>query len=200
MDMKHFPKAEQNTSEWSGGTTTELYLYPPDGNYGERRFKVRLSTAVCRDETSVFTKLPDTERVLMVLDGAVELCHENGRTVKLYPGDQDAFSGGEKTVSHGVCQDFNLMLRENADGNLEYVSLKAGEKKAMNRKEDVLGVYLLRGKLGVSCGKENAEMEAGDFLLLDTGDAENEENGKTELAAPESCVFVLAHIMLRPNG
>ena len=127
--MKYFPKAEQNTSEWSGGTTTELYLYPPDGNYGERRFKVRLSTAVCRDETSVFTKLPDTRRILMVLDGAVELCHENGRTVKLYPGDQDAFSGGEKTVSHGVCQDFNLMLRENADGNLEYVSLKAGEKR-----------------------------------------------------------------------
>ena len=52
--MRYVPNAEQKVSEWSGGTTTELYLYPPDGSYRERRFKIRLSTAVCRDETSVF--------------------------------------------------------------------------------------------------------------------------------------------------
>ena len=67
-DMRYVPNAEQKVSEWSGGTTTELYLYPPDGSYRERRFKVRLSTAVCRDETSVFTKLSDTKRILMVLE------------------------------------------------------------------------------------------------------------------------------------
>ena len=76
------------------------------GSYRERRFKIRLSTAVCRDETSVFTKLSDTKRILMVLDGAVELCHESGKTVRLCPGDQDAFSGGEKTVR--MCLVFTL--------------------------------------------------------------------------------------------
>lgn len=94
--MRYVPNAEQKVSEWSGGTTTELYLYPPDGSYRERRFKVRLSTAVCRDETSVFTKLSDTKRILMVLDGAVELCHESGKTVRLCPGVRTPFREGKR--------------------------------------------------------------------------------------------------------
>ena len=33
-------KAEEfSTSNWSGGTTTQLYIYPEDGNYAERNFQ-----------------------------------------------------------------------------------------------------------------------------------------------------------------
>ena len=134
----------------------------------------------------MFTKLSDTKRILMVLDGAVELCHESGKTVRLCPGDQDAFSGGEKTVSHGACQDFNLMLKEGADGQLEYLKLTAGEKKIFDVKTDVLGIYLVTGSLDVSYHGKYQKMKKGDFLYEDSS------HGEMVVHAFESCTLVIA--------
>lgn len=32
-------------TDWSGGETNQLFLYPENGDYGERKFSYRLSTA-----------------------------------------------------------------------------------------------------------------------------------------------------------
>ena len=34
-----------STSKWSGGSTTELFIWPKDASYAERRFNIRISTA-----------------------------------------------------------------------------------------------------------------------------------------------------------
>lgn len=188
--MQYISKEEQHTTEWSGGTTTELYLYPPDGSYKERKFLVRLSTAICRDENSVFTKLSDTQRILMVLDGEISLSHGDGKWEGLKPGEQISFSGEENTISQGTCQDFNLMLKEGATGNLVYVSVMAGEKHKIFSDADNLGIYLVRGNVIVFDGEEHQEMQSEDFLLLGT------EKGETVVTAIESSIFVVAKIYL----
>ena len=38
------------TSKWSGGSTTELYIYPPQAVYREGNFKCRISSATVEVE------------------------------------------------------------------------------------------------------------------------------------------------------
>ena len=68
MSMKIYPASTQKTAKWSGGLTTELFIYPEGSAYSERNFDFRLSTATVEIETSVFTPLPHVQRTLMVLE------------------------------------------------------------------------------------------------------------------------------------
>lgn len=149
-------KENQKTSQWSGGTTTELFLYPPEGSYASRNFLFRLSSASCQDSESVFTSLPGVKRILMVLDGRITLCHNGKRKVTLQPGDQDRFTGDETTRSTGGCVDFNLMMKGNTEGNLFYRKIQQAELLSLDGfsvkgKPDLtdgcyFGIYLVKGK------------------------------------------------------
>ena len=46
MEIFHLTHDDYQSSRWSGGTTTCLYLYPSNGDYPSRRFRVRISSAV----------------------------------------------------------------------------------------------------------------------------------------------------------
>ena len=61
---------------WSGGTTTELFIYPEGATYEDRNFKFRLSIATVESETSEFTPLAGVKRTLMLLHGELTLKHE----------------------------------------------------------------------------------------------------------------------------
>lgn len=54
------------TSKWSGGSTTELYIYPPQAVYREGNFKCRISSATVEVEKSDFTSLPGVKRYLSI--------------------------------------------------------------------------------------------------------------------------------------
>lgn len=43
--IEKLPAGEFNISRWSGGTTTELFIWPYGASYAERRFSIRISTA-----------------------------------------------------------------------------------------------------------------------------------------------------------
>ena len=62
-----------NIGNWTGGQTKELAIYPPKSKYLDRNFIWRLSSATVETEESDFSKLPDYDRVLMVLEGEVVL-------------------------------------------------------------------------------------------------------------------------------
>lgn len=56
--IEKLPAGEFNISRWSGGTTTELFIWPHGASYAERRFGIRISTATVDIAQSTFTKLP----------------------------------------------------------------------------------------------------------------------------------------------
>lgn len=103
-------RQDLNTTRWSGGTTTQLAIWPADGDYASRRFSWRVSSAVVEDEESTFTSLPGVERTLMILEGSLQLEHEGHYTTVLEQFDQDNFSGSWTTRSRGRVTDFNLMV------------------------------------------------------------------------------------------
>ena len=110
-------KDELSHNRWSGGVTTQLAIWPEGADYGARLFDWRISTAIVEDEKSVFTALPGIHRLLMILDGEIEVTHNGERALAMKPlADVDEFEGGWETVSVGRCVDFNLMTVDGYPG------------------------------------------------------------------------------------
>ena len=121
MKKQLISPTDYKTSNWSGGETTELFLYPPNGDYGTRQFDYRVSTAKVNLAQSDFTSLDGFERLIMSLDNPLELHHTNEfglRKVMLQPFEVNRFRGSEKTKSFGTCQDFNLIFSDELEGDM----------------------------------------------------------------------------------
>lgn len=168
-------KEEQKTANWSGGTTTELAIYPKDANYSERNFKWRLSSAVVKDEKSTFTSLRGIWRFIMVLEGEMTLEHEGKYTVHLKPFEQDSFSGEWVTKSTGKVKDFNLMLCSGCEGNISAVELRKHGvfevKEEISRsgnkgKRLTEAFYCVNGNALVNIDERKINLNEGDFLLI----------------------------------
>ena len=78
-------KRDVNTSVWSGGSTAQLFIYPPDAGYADRNFEVRLSSATVEEESSVFTNLPGYHRILMPLNASLRLVYRDHGEVFINP-------------------------------------------------------------------------------------------------------------------
>lgn len=156
------------TNTWSGGTTTELLIYPLSADYAKRSFDFRLSTATVETETSDFTPLPGISRKLMVLDGEMILHHNGHASQHVRKFDVAVFDGSWRTRSHGRCTDFNLMLQGNR-GDLNSHLLAAQEVLHLNIPDHTkhLFVYLWEGKLLAQIQNEKHELDAQDLLVVE---------------------------------
>lgn len=159
--MRIIKNADLKTTTWSGGTTTQLFLFPEGSSYEKRDFLFRISTATVEQEESVFTSLPGFKRKLMVLEGELLIKHKGHYEKKLKPFDQDEFDGGWETGAQGRVTDFNLMIAKGISGDLEAIVLNAGEEKKVGRKL-VFG-YVFRGSIKIN----ESVVEAGDFISFD---------------------------------
>ena len=113
LEECHFKK-----SNWSGGSTTELYIFPKNASYIERNFEVRISTAQVEVEKSNFTSLPGVNRKLMILDGEITISHQNHHSKLLKKYEVDSFKGEWNTSAIGTCTDFNVMTTTNIHSDL----------------------------------------------------------------------------------
>lgn len=116
-------KADQRTSVWSGGTTTELSIYPGNAEYSKRNFSWRLSSARVETEESTFTSLPGVWRYIMVIEGEMYLEHESHHSIHLGPNEKDSFSGSWTTKSKGRVRDFNLMVTNGYKGEIQGLNI-----------------------------------------------------------------------------
>ncbi len=114
---------EYITTAWSGGKTTQLFIYPEEADYSRRNFKFRLSSATVESEKSEFTKLEGVYRFITPLDGQLKLTHDHIQYIDLQPFEVYEFDGNKDTVSFGKVRDFNLMLRSGAEGKLDSICI-----------------------------------------------------------------------------
>lgn len=113
-------RTDYEKQKWTGGNTTELYLYPEDGDYESRDFIFRISVAQVEEKDSKFTILAGIDRKFMLLDGELALS-ENGRTYQeLDKFVEHDFYGEWETRSFGKCTCINLML-QGAVGSMHVV-------------------------------------------------------------------------------
>lgn len=168
-------KEEQTTTNWAGGTTTELAIYPKDAIYSQRNFKWRLSSAVVNDEKSTFTSLKGIWRLIMVLDGELTLEHKGKHTVHLKPFEQDSFSGEWITNSTGKVKDFNLMMASGCEGSISAIELRKDKfvqiEEELSKSSDegkclTEAFYCVNGNTLVNIDARVIELNEGDFLLI----------------------------------
>lgn len=171
-------KEEQlQTNLWSGGTTTQLAIYPKDATYSQRNFKWRLSSAKVEAEESIFTSLPGINRIIMISEGEMTLEHKNHYKKLLKRFDQDSFSGSWTTKSYGKVVDFNLMMSEGCDGELEDIHLGKDETKIItfhNKKgfsQYTEAIYCVSGGISIEVKPEEIfVMHIGDIFLIKAED------------------------------
>lgn len=172
--IKVIKKHEHLTTAWAGGVTTQLAIYPEDADYGKRNFEWRISSAEIRSAESLFTRLPDYWRQIMVIEGELILEYEGLRQVHLKPYVQESFSGGLVTRSKGKATDFNLMLAAGCSGELEPLHIPKGSFHEIARRtgnnenlQETEAFYCTRGRIDVSTNEnEPLRLEEGDLLLL----------------------------------
>ena len=175
--IKVIKKEKLSISKWSGGTTTQLYIYPENELYENRNFKFRISSAKVDLEESTFTKLPNIRRKIMILDGKLKLVHENHHEIILEKFDQDTFYGDWNTKSYGKVTDFNLMLNKNTDGIIEHIDLE-NERTIYYENDDKYEnlaevFYIVKGKINISIGDECELLETGDVAIIKNSDKLN---------------------------
>lgn len=184
MKIKKLTMSDYNVSKWSGGSTTELAIFPEGADYGKREFLWRISSATVEIEKSSFTSLPGVQRIIMPLDGELKLHHLNQRELILQPFEQDRFPGDWQTESEGKVQDFNVMCQAGAEANLEHFSLKAGEKFQLLNDDKVAGsifLFCYKGKVEISSLEDILLNDFESFLIK----LENGEVLDLELTAVE---------------
>ncbi|MGB4587854.1 MAG: HutD family protein [Clostridiaceae bacterium] len=159
--MRIIRNKEYKNTSWTGGTTTEIYLYPEDGNYMRKQFDYRISTATIEIEESLFTELPGIERVIVPLEKRMVLLHGEEK-VLLSPYEPYRFSGGKRTISRGVNRDFNLMMNHGKRGDIEILMIYP-ETSIMEEGKNTLYFY----EKGVEAIKVGEEMLfPGDSILV----------------------------------
>ena len=177
-------KSELAVSNWAGGSTTQLFLYPSGASYAARDFEVRLSSATVEQTPSTFTNLPGYHRILMPLSAPLKLAFENHGEADLSPFESVEFDGEWNTVSHGVCTDIGIMLAAGWHGSLKAVS--SGEYECA---VGFTGVYTLADGVKASTAGEEYTLSQGDFLLL-----ESDAAGKLEITAQRENAAILFQV------
>ena len=165
MSFRIVDAVDLPVSIWSGGTTTQLFISPQGSSYAARDFDFRLSVATVEAESSVFTALPGVSRKLMILDGEVRVEHKGRYQKTLGVFDQDSFEGDWETVSAGTCTDFNLMMRNGVQGDVEAVVLEEGAlHNLVNDSEpSKTFAYLWRGAVTVG----GVSVKMGSLLVIE---------------------------------
>ncbi len=159
-------------SKWSGGTTTQLAIYPKKSSYLDRNFVWRLSSATVDTEESDFTRLPDYDRVLMVLKGQTVLSYEGERVVRLGELAQDRFDGAWKTKSFGKITDFNLMVRKGNEGHLDLIYPKQEKEVLASEYEGELplathALYCKEGYFVAEAGGNTQMVRQGELFVME---------------------------------
>lgn len=171
MQYRIITPEEYETGVWSGGTTTQLAIYPPGASYADRNFIFRLSSATVDTEQSEFTHLPDYDRWLMIFEGRARLVHDSEKEVTLNPYECDAFDGGISTVSFGRVTDYNLMLRKGGTGSMKAIGLDENIKEIRimpqgEYQSGFAGVFLQGEYAQITLCGEPLKLENGCQLLV----------------------------------
>lgn len=112
MKILHLTEKDYKVGLWSGGSTTELFIWPEGADYARREFTLRVSSARVDLEESDFTPLMGVTRYITPLTGGFTLTHPGTAPVVMGPlSEPYRFSGEIQTHCVGRATDFNLMLK-----------------------------------------------------------------------------------------
>jgi environmental stress-induced protein Ves len=166
MIIEHIKAADLTTHNWSGGTTTQLVIYPKDSDYKKQNFQFRISTATVEADESDFTKLSGVSRKLMILNGEIDIEHKGKYSKNIKKFDQDEFSGDWETKSYGKATDFNLMTVGNIKNEIDAFIITNTTIIHTNSEYNYYGFYVYNGTPEFSINESKFKANKGDFIQI----------------------------------
>lgn len=188
MTIEKLTPDNYTTSVWSGGTTTQLMIYPKTACYSERNFLFRISSATVETDHSLFTSLPGFTRYITPLNDSLQLVHRDHRSLLLHPLEIDCFQGEWHTEGFGKVTDFNLMVASVCRGSMTARSVNGKEMIRIEANTHYLG-YLYQGALTTRIGATQFSLNAGEALYIRTDTTE-----QLSLFSDSSCSLVWCSI------
>jgi environmental stress-induced protein Ves len=146
MKLKIHQLNPSKTITWASGTSTELFVFPENGNFQTRDFEFRISTATVEAEETNFSDFSGLTRILIVLNGNLTLVHEGKYTKKLAPFDQDRFDGSWNTRSKGKVQDFNVMFKKNYEAEVTHFPFSKIDSSNLRLQDKYYFFFIVDGK------------------------------------------------------
>ncbi len=159
MKILHLKPEDFATSQWSGGTTTQLFIWPEGASYASREFQVRISSAVVELPESDFTPLMGVTRYITPLSGGFTLTHPGKTPIVMAPlGEPYRFSGEESTHCVGKATDFNLMLK-GVEGEMLRCSGECSVRPGLNG-------FFATEDCRFSLPSHSGQLRAGELLVV----------------------------------
>lgn len=155
-------------NEWSGGATTQLYIYPKNSELAKRNFKFRISSATFTDTSSTFSDFTEYQRFLLPLKGHIYLSHKQKYETTIQPYEVEYFKGDWSTYSENTLDtvDFNLIVKENIQCNLSvlnvgevYIPKRAGKLMIFSTSDCTIEAY--------ASEKEEVQLKGWSLLVID---------------------------------
>ena len=111
--MKHkvIHAADVIRKRWSGGISSQYYIYPEGADRSTGEYAFIVTSATVELEESTFSDYTGFDRVIMSITNPYTLVHNEEEVCRLQPFEPHAFTGEEKTVSRGVYTDCNLIMK-----------------------------------------------------------------------------------------
>lgn len=121
MKLEVIKTSNYRVFDWSGGTTTELYISPQAENFKNRTFDYRLSSAGFSTTASEFSDFTGYRRFIIALKGTLYLERLGQQGVSLKPYEPYEFDGSWKLSSKNSpdCIDFNFIVRKDYNAVME---------------------------------------------------------------------------------
>lgn len=135
MRINLLEKKDFNISKWAHGDSIQLYIYPKDSDYSKGKFLWRVSTATIESGRSEFTVFHGVKRWIMPFDSDMLLSHaQNGNqlySIHIKQFETHCFKGAWSTTAQANGADFNLLLKNGADGMIKHLRINEGEKTCL---------------------------------------------------------------------
>ena len=144
----NFHHIQSIVSKWSGGSTTQLYIYPANATLQELNFDIRISTAVIEVESSDFTKFNGCQRMIFPLEGMLTLQHDHEKAYQLQPYELAAFNGESDTTGQGKVIDFNIIFKPSISPKVTIIELNNQEEYQFELNKGL--VYCVNGRVEIA--------------------------------------------------
>lgn len=175
MNLKKIVPDEFQVSNWSGGKTTQIAIYPPKANYADRDFAFRISSASVELDESIFTLLPDYDRIIAPITGQLTLYYNGSdKPVVLNEMEFSRFDGGWNTRSKGRVTDYNLMTRKGiCSGDAFSITLISGETTVIPKQSTTLSshyiqlIWCIEGAIQIDVADKTMHLALREAMQLD---------------------------------
>ncbi len=172
MKWKIIDKEDFIVTKWTGGETTQLFIYPEDAIFSEKNFLWRVSSATFTSTESKFSDFTGYQRYILPLKGELSLSHEGLYNRELDKYEVEYFDGIWTTFSKNSldCRDYNFIVR---NGNLAKMQILNGRCQYFLKGSEIVTIFSMDDfVISLENCDEKIDVSAFSLLILEMEDEE----------------------------